>query len=210
MMWSFPRGAERYERYLTFRGVPDREVARWKDALLRFVKKLTLRYGRPLLLKSPPHTGRVRLLLDLFPEARFVHVHRHPFEVFRSTRHLNDVLTRSLQFQRPDPSDADEAVIRRYRAMHDAYFDESGLIPEGRLYELPFDDLERDPVGQVRGVYEALGLPGFGAALPRLERYVEGLAGYRKNTYPELPASLRQRLAASWSRSFEEWGYAAG
>jgi omega-hydroxy-beta-dihydromenaquinone-9 sulfotransferase len=209
MMWSFPRATARYERYLTFRGVPEDELNRWKSAFLRFLKKLTLRYDRPLLLKSPPHTARVKILLDLFPDARFVHVHRDPYTVFRSTRHLNDVLTGSLQFQPPDPADRDEAVIRRYRLMHDAYFDERGLIPEGRLHELAFEDLERDPVGQMRGVYESLGLPGFDEVLPRLEEQVDRMADYRKNTYADLSADLKDRLRISWRRSFEAWGYPA-
>jgi hypothetical protein len=207
MMWAFPRGAGRYERFLTFRGVPEEEIARWKGAFLRFLKKLTIRHGRPLLLKSPPHTGRVRLLLEMFPGAKFVHVHRDPYTVFRSTRHLNDVLTGSLQFQTPDDDDRDGAVLRRYRQMHDAYFDERGLVPDGQLHELAFEDLERDPVGQLRAAYEALGLGGFGEVLPRLEDHVAGLADYRKNTYPELPPEIKTRIRNEWRRAFEAWDY---
>ena len=90
--------------------MPEAEVERWKAAFVRFLKKLTLEHDRPMLLKSPPHTGRIKLLLELFPDARFVHIRRNPYTVFQSTRHLNEVLTRSLQFQRPDPADLDEAV----------------------------------------------------------------------------------------------------
>ena len=208
MAWAFPRNAARYERYLTFRDAPEADLARWKAEFVRFLKKLSYRYDRPLLLKSPPHTARVRLLLDLFPDARFVHVHRDPFAVFPSTRHLNDVLTRSLRFQPPDPSDdPDEVVIRRYRMMHDAYFEGRASVPPGRLVEIAFDDLESDPVRQIRDVYDALGLQGFDDVLPRLESYVEGLAGYRKNAYEPLPAGLKTRLRRAWARSFEEWGY---
>ncbi|MCA1686624.1 MAG: sulfotransferase, partial [Planctomycetia bacterium] len=153
---------------------------------------------------------RVRLLTEMFPEARFIHVHRDPYTVFRSTRHLNDVLTRTLQFQTPGAADLDGAVIRRYRQIHDAYFDERGLIPEGHLHELAFGDLERDPVGQIRNAYEALGLGGFGDVLPRLEDHVAGLADYRKNTYPDLPADLKSRIRSEWRRSFEAWDYPTG
>src|SRR5207237_7499919 len=66
--WVFPRRASHYDPYLTFRGVADREVDQWKEALVLFLKKLTWNYGRPLLLKSPPHTCRIRLLLGLFPD----------------------------------------------------------------------------------------------------------------------------------------------
>ena len=53
MAWYFPRGGAAYESYLTFRGVPDEEVFRWKAALTLFLKKVTLRNGLPLVLKSP-------------------------------------------------------------------------------------------------------------------------------------------------------------
>ena len=75
LMWCFPKNERRYEQYLTFEGVPEADLSRWKAAFVRFVKKLALRHGlnaespspRSLVLKSPPHTARIRLLLDLFP-----------------------------------------------------------------------------------------------------------------------------------------------
>src|SRR5262245_18882983 len=73
-MFSFPRRADHYDRYLSFRDVPEAEVEEWKAALLWYARKLTLKHGRPLLLKSPGHTARIRLLIDLFPNARFIHV----------------------------------------------------------------------------------------------------------------------------------------
>jgi hypothetical protein len=208
LLWSFPRSTAFYERFLTFRGVPEGDVQRWKAAFVLLLKKLTLRNDRPMLLKSPPHTGRIKLLLELFPAARFLHIHRDPYTVFQSTRHLNEVLTRSLQFQKPDPADADAAVIRRYRLLYDAYFEERPLIPAGQFHELSFEGLERDPIGSIECSYDALGLSGFASLLPRLEAYVSTLAGYRKNKYPALPAGLRDEIRCHWRRSFEEWGYA--
>ncbi len=84
LSWSFPRRSEHYDRYLTLRSVPDGELAQWKAGLKYFLQKLTWKYRRPLVLKSPSHTCRIRLLLELFPDARFVHVHRNPYVVFLS------------------------------------------------------------------------------------------------------------------------------
>jgi omega-hydroxy-beta-dihydromenaquinone-9 sulfotransferase len=207
MAWAFPQNQEHYERFLTFRDASAVDVARWKDELVMFLKKLTLRHDRPMLLKSPPHTCRIKLLLELFPEARFLHISRNPYTVFQSTKHLNRALTQSLRFQRPGADDPDEAVLRRYQLMYDAYFEERDLIPADRLYELAFEDLENDPVGQIRGAYEQLGLADFDAVLPRLEEYVGSLANYRKNEYPNLPLSLRRRIRTSWAKSFDEWDY---
>lgn len=207
MAWAFPRGHEHYERYLTFRGVADEDVSRWKESLVGFLKKLAWKYDRPALLKSPPHTCRIRLLLELFPDARFVHIRRNPYTVFQSTRHLVGVFTRSLQFQRPRPGELDASVIRSYRVMHDAFFDERHLIPNDRFHEVAFEDLEHNAVGEIRTLYEALGISGFESVLPHLDEYLGTLSDYRKNEYPELSGSIRRQLEKSWGRCFEEWGY---
>ena len=60
------------------------------------------------------------------------------------------------------------------------FFEERGLIPKGRFHEIGFEALEADPIGQVRGVYEALALPEFRQAEPALRRYVESLSGYKR------------------------------
>ena len=70
-------------------------------SLVRFLAKLSTDYNRPLVLKSPPHTGRIRLLLELFPDARFVHIRRDPYTVFRSTRHMYATTMRFWQLQVP-------------------------------------------------------------------------------------------------------------
>src|SRR5207244_11455218 len=67
---AFPRQAEFHRRHLTLRGLSDAERAEWNAALLLLVQKLSYKYGRPLVLKSPGHTGRIRTLLELFPDAR--------------------------------------------------------------------------------------------------------------------------------------------
>lgn len=204
---SFPRRDEYYARYLTFRDAPSHEVEAWKAALLLFLRKLTFKYRKPLVLKSPPHTARIRLLLGMFPGARFVHIHRHPIDVFQSFRHYFDTAGWHTYLQRPDVDAIDDRIIRRYTVLHDAYFEERSLIPKGQFHELRFSDLERDPVGQVRQTYEALGLDGFDRLAPKLEREVAALAGYRRNTFPPLDPLVRDRVARAWQRSFTEWGY---
>jgi omega-hydroxy-beta-dihydromenaquinone-9 sulfotransferase len=202
----FPQATEHYDRYLTFRGVPEEEVARWQKALMLFYKKMTWKFGQPLVLKSPPHTGRIRLLLEMFPDARFVHIHRDPYAVFRSTR--GTIRTdKTLCLQASGSADFDARIIRRYRIMYDSLFEERHLIPEGRFHELSFEELERDPVGVVRRIYKHLDIPGFEEFEPSLKRYVGFVSGYRKNEFPELPTGLREKIAHAWERSFEEWGY---
>jgi hypothetical protein len=207
MAWAFPRRAGHYGRYLTLRDAPADDVAEWKSALAWLVRKLSFKHGKPLILKSPGHTCRIRLLLELFPEARFLHIHRNPYDVFRSTQHWVRAGSPVWALQREDFRDLAERTLRQYREVYDAFFDERGLIPKGHFHEIGFEALEADPIGQVRGAYEALSLPDFRQVEPTLRRYVGSLSGYKKNTLPELPPGLRERIAGEWRRCFQEWGY---
>lgn len=207
LSWVFPRRAEEYDRYLTFRGVSVAEVAHWKQSLLRFLQKLTRKHDRPIVLKSPPHTARIRLLLELFPDARFVHICRDPYTVFRSTRHMYETTMKYWRLQSSSFDNLDDRIIAVYRTMYDVYFDERSAIPTGQHCELAYEALESDPLGQVAVVYKTLGLDGFDSVRPRHEHYLQSIAGYRKNRHPALPDALRERLAREWQRSFEEWGY---
>jgi hypothetical protein len=202
----FPRRATHYDHYATFRGVPTAEVRMWQDRLLWFARKLTVKCPKPLVLKSPLHTGRIRMLLEIFPEARFVHIHRNPYEVFQSARHTLLQVLRLFALQRTR-LDIDDQTIRYYRWVVDSFCDEKVLIPQDRFHEMRFEDLERDPIGQMRRVYEALGLPEFGHVEQAMARYVDSLAGYRKNAYPPLAPELRARIGREWRRSFDCWGY---
>ncbi len=207
LAWIFPRRYEHYRRYLTFRGVPEAEVDQWKQGLRTFARKLTIKYARPLVLKSPPHTCRIRLILDVFPDARFVHIHRDPYAVFKSTRRMIEVAGSLMKLQGLDAATLDERVLDRYVEMYDAFFAETSLIPHGRFHEMGYEDLDRDPVGELRRLYDALALPGFDAFEPRLQAYVATLGGYEKNVHRALPDALRGQVRERWQRSIEAWGY---
>lgn len=209
MGWAFPRRAHFYDRYLTLRELSVDELSEWKAALSGFMQKLAFRYGKPIVLKSPAHTCRIKVLLELFPEARFVHIRRNPFDVIPSTWHLIKVASPVWALQRLDSRNLEESIIRQYKEVYDAFFAERALIPEGHLHELHFEALEKDPMGQLRNLYEALSLPDFSHVEPTLRRYLTSLAGYKKNAFPELSPDMRQRIATECRRCFEEWGYAS-
>jgi hypothetical protein len=203
----FSRRADYYDRFLTFRDAAPRDVEVWKSALRGFFQKLTLKYGRPLIVKSPSHTGRIKLLLEMFPGAKFVHIHRDPYRVFQSFVHTYETGLPFGRLQRTDRLDWTARLIRQYRELYAAFFEERGLIGEGHFHEIGFEDLERDPVGEMRALYEKLGLPEFAKVESRLRGYLDSQAGYRKNTFGELEPDVRRRIAGEWKRCFEEWGY---
>ena len=209
--FAFPDRADHYDRYLTFRDASSQEVERWQSALLTFARKLTWKYKRPLVLKSPGHTCRIRLILETFPDARFVHVHRNPYVVYQSMMRLMAAVWGIYCYQRPpEPAAVHARIIRQYRAMYEAFFKERDLIPPGRYCEVGFEELERDPLGEMARIYDQLRLPDFAVVRSDMEQYVRSLAGYQKNVYPDLPVEVESEVSQEWRRCFEEWGYPVG
>lgn len=206
----FPKRLDHYDRYMTFRDASDEEVARWKSSLLKFLKKLTYKYRRPLILKSPPHTCRIRLLLEMFPDAKFVHIHRNPIDVFQSTQQQTRVMLRWYELQRFPTGHLDDWIVRRYREMYEVFFEERSSILGGNYHEVSFEELELDPIATMQAVYDGLHLPDFNHVKPQLRSYLASLGGYHKNVFAALPDGARARIAANWQRSFAEWGYSTG
>jgi hypothetical protein len=205
---SFPRSEAHYHRYLTFRDVPEAERTRWKDAFRWFLKKLTYKYeGRALLLKSPPHTARIRLLLEMFPDAKFIHIHRQPEEVFVSFRHYYDTAMWHTYLQVPDRGGIDDEIIHRYRDVFEAFFADKELIPQGNFHEVSFADVESDPLSVTDGIYDALGIPGKEAARGKIAAYVATLADYEKNRFTPLDEAVKERLRGAWAEYYQRWGY---
>ena len=87
---------------------------------------------------------------------------------------------RLTQFQKSDGVDLELRTLRTCQQMYDSFFKQRRLIPAGRFHELSFSNLEQDPVGQVRQIYEALGLPDFAQAEAGLKAYLDSTAGYPK------------------------------
>jgi hypothetical protein len=206
MGWCFPGDGAWYDRYLTFRGVPAEEVDRWGAALTTFLKKLTLRHGRPLVLKSPPHTARIRLLLELFPDARFVHIVRDPYVVYPSSIHLLKSLSRVHSLQRPTFEGLDERVLSTYVDLYRKVDEGRELVEPSRFYELRYEDLIADPEGQLRRLYEHLGLGEFDRYLPKLRQYLADHVDYRTNRY-ELTPQQRAAVDENWGDVIDRYGY---
>lgn len=205
---SFPRLEHKFEKYLTFENAEPDARERFKIALAWFIRKLTLKYDKPIIIKSPSHTARIKLLLEIYPDARFVHIHRNPYEVFLSSQKYHDSASWFTYLQRPDRSLIDSEILRRYVTLFDGFFAGRDLIPAGQFHEMSFVDLEANPRLEIAKTYAALNMDGFSRAESRLGRYIASLDSYKKNEHPRLPEALRQRVASEWSRSFDTWGYA--
>lgn len=198
-LFLFPKEGTHHLEALDPGGFPEPERRAWLAAMDRLLALLGRGEAKWAVLKSPTHSFRVPFLLRHFPEARFIHIHRDPLSVFLSTRHtwLANAQVYGLD-PRNSQQDFDELVLachRRYRAGLDQARTEAG---GQRWVDLDYEQLRADPVGTLRGIYQAFGWEGFEAMLPRIAAYQEARSGWRTHgfeTTAKEAEALRIRLS---------------
>jgi hypothetical protein len=203
---AFPNRPPQFSEYLDLEGLSPGALRRWKVAFARFLRQLTYQNSKRLVLKSPPHSCRIKVLLEMFPDARFVHIVRDPLVVFPSTLNLWQALYQAHGLQKPTFAGLEEYVLRTFLHLYERLEKGRQLIPAARYHELRYEDLVADPIGQMRRLYERLDLGGFDRVLPRLHEFTTGMAGYETNRY-ELPAETRMVIRQRWGEVIERYGY---
>jgi omega-hydroxy-beta-dihydromenaquinone-9 sulfotransferase len=205
---AFPNHPPQYQQYLTLDGLSPHDVDHWKRGLMRFLSHVS--YQAPekrIILKSPPHTGRVKALLEMFPKARFVHIVRDPYTVFASTTNLWKTLYTKHGLQTPRFEGLDEYVLQTFERMYDQFERDRALLSADQFCEIRYEDLVRDPEMGVRRVYEQLDLGELDKFLPALRSYLASMDGYQTNRYTQLTSDQRDQVAQRWGRFFRQYGY---
>jgi hypothetical protein len=69
-----------------------------------------------------------------------------------------------------------------------------------------YEDLVKDPVGQMKALYDQLELGEFDKVRPRLEAYAAEHAGYETNRYTLAP-ERRDEITRRWGKVIRQYGY---
>ena len=172
-----------------------------------FFKALTYRSSKQLVLKSPPHTARIRLLLELFPNAKFIHISRHPYKVVPSTLRLWAINDRVHGFHPPGYGDQQlmQHVAETQSAMYEAYFRDRSLLADDQLVEISFESLIADPQQTIEKVYGQLQLEGVKGVVESTRDYFEQRRGHRQNKHSS--DHLRQQIDVDWAEYMQRFGY---
>ncbi len=205
----FPRAfAANFDRGVFFDSCTEDEIRRWAETFAYFSRKVWLAGGRRrLLVKNPVYTARIRAIREIWPDAKFVHCVRNPFEVFFSMRNFYDRLLPAFALQPHDALSVDRIVLDGYRRIMDRFIDERSEIPDGNFFELRYERLSERPMEEVAALYETLGLDGFADAEPDFRAYLDGVRDYRRNRY-DYPEEDLAAVQAAWGRYIERWDYA--
>lgn len=208
LFWSFPQNARKYfDRYAVFEDASAAVIEGWKEQYVDVLKRATLNMkGRRLVIKNPVNTGRIPVLLELFPQAKFIFLHRNPYDVFLSTRNLYKKTLPYSQLQEISDEEIDANILSFYEGLLRHYLRDRAMVPKRNLIEISYDDLDETPMMVMRKIYRRLNFWPFTRVRSRLRRYLDSLAGYKKNRY-EISAEDVKKVNEHWRFAFDEWGY---
>jgi hypothetical protein len=204
---AFPRLAStRTRNWHLGAGQSSRQKA-WERTFRWLFQALTLvNRGQRLVLKSPPHSARIPTLLKLFPDARFIHLVRDPYAVYSSTLHLWRTLFAAHGLQESSWKGLDEHVLGTFAHLHQAFEETRGLIPQGRLHELRYEELVGDPIACLESAYRSLELGELNPALNSMKEYLLSVRGYEPSSHM-LTVEEYRAINAGWEPFFKQYGY---
>lgn len=204
---AFPNHPPQDQEALDLEGLTPRKRRRWKEIFLTFLRELTFHDPRRLVLKSPTHSFRIPVLLEMFPDARFVHIVRNPYTIYHSTINLWKTLYQTHGMQVPSFRGLNEQVLETFTRLYDRLEKGRQLVSDNRWHELRYEELIADPEGEMRRLYEGLDLEGFDHLLPPLRRYLAEQAGYKTNRYPDLTPQEVETITQRWGEVIQRYGY---
>ena len=206
--WYFPRKWDYYFRkYVLFDGIGEKEKNKWRNAYIRLLKKIAYKHdGKSILLKSPVNTGRIKELLEIFPDAKFLHIYRNPYRVYLSTWKLYRKILPIFSFQHIDMEELDRNIITFYRETYKKYLKERHLIPDGNLVEISYETFYTDPMYNLEVIYDELGIDGFKDSEPYFRKFVEKYRNYTPDKYT-IDEATREKVYEEWKFAFDAFGY---
>src|SRR5262249_49010850 len=139
-------------------------------------------------LKMPSHAVHIEALLAAFPDVRIAWPHRGPFKATASLINMNQP-SRGQLVSEPDLTGVVPALLQQVQAHVDRPLRVRRRIGDDRFFDLHYAALMRDPVGQMRTLYEWAGddlTPAVEQAMLRwLERNPPDRFGVRSYTLGE-------------------------
>lgn len=204
--WYFPQQMrEIFRRSVLLQGLSATEQSQWRKSYCKILKKATLfSGGKRLVIKNPSNTARISELLELFPDAKFIHIYRNPYDVYASTMKFYRKLVPNYALQTFDSDEFEETIFVFYQQLMQRFFNTVNLIPKDNFVEIRYEDFENAELPYLEHIYNRLGLPEFNRARDKFQAYVDAQADYQKNEY-SLDEVTRARVYDRWQEEIGHW-----
>ena len=205
----FPKNIEKYYTlYSFFENVDGKVINKWKNVYRFFLQKLTYTSGgKRILSKSIVNSCRIKLLLDVFPDAKFIFIYRNPYKVFLSSKKLyKKFIFPNMTFQDISDDRLEDVILKIAGKGFMKYFEEKKLVKEGNLIEIQFEDFVKHPLDKLKDIYTTLSLGDFETVKPQFLELIKDYENYQADKY-DIPEEVRERVYNELEFVFKQYGY---
>ena len=205
----FPQNKTYFDKYNIFENTKENEKKAWKKVYHKMLCQIALFHGKDkkLLLKNPHNTARIKVLLELYPKAKFIFIHRNPYDVYQSNIHLYNKTIKSQFLQEFTDSEIKERVLYCYEKTLKKYIQDRNEIPKENHIEISYDELSNEPLKSINKIYSHLKIGDFKQVEPNIIEYLSTVKNYKKNKFSTLSKQEITDINKRWDFSFKEWSY---
>jgi omega-hydroxy-beta-dihydromenaquinone-9 sulfotransferase len=180
----------------------------WKREYLKTIKYVTFKNnGKQLVLKSPPNTERISMLLEMFPQAKFIFIYRNPVHLYYSIRNMwKKTILKYYSVQQISEADLDEIILGHFNYLIEQYEKDKKHIPEGNLIEIAYEELKADSFSVMQKIYLKINLPEFELSVDNLRLQLEKEKDYQNFQYQPDNITFK-KIKERWKKYILLWNY---
>ncbi len=181
----FPKDFEKfYEKELFMRNLSPEKIEAWKSEYQKMIKKAMINLsGNRFISKSPSNMARIRLILEMFPDAKFIFIYRDPYKSVESFyRFFHEVLV-AVQVQDSGNILSRSRLTGLYSDMIRQYQVEKHYIKPENLIEIKFEEFSKKPLEGLKDIFTQFRLQNYQEAEPYFKSYLEEVSEFRQTSY---------------------------
>jgi hypothetical protein len=200
-LFIFPEDFEKIiEKELLPETLTTEELERWKECYRGMTKKAMLNTGGTRFVsKNPINMVRMKLLKEMYPDAKFIFIYRNPYQVVESFYRFFLSIFPGIQLQSVPASFNRERMVQFYTFMMDIYFADRAAIPPEDLIEIRMEEFMEE-------IYSKFNLGPFEKARENCAKHLQERGGNNHHAY-EIPDETYLLVDRYASGIIERLGY---
>jgi hypothetical protein len=178
----------------------------WGRNLVNYFSKLHFLTGKRIVSKNPFNSMRIPELIRFFPDAKFIHIYRHPFAVIPSTIHMWDIVQRQNGLNKKIKKPTIEEVTLVFDKILTKIRQDLSSLPREKYVEIKFEDFEANPFFSLQCLYKSLDLEFSEAFVHNIHSGLAELQDYQKNVF-HLSFSEKEFIITRLQHHLDYYGY---
>ncbi len=208
LIW--PKKFDYFSRFLTFDDCTSCDILRWEKLYHRALQKVTFsRGGKQLVLKNPPNAFKIKYLIKMYPNAKFIFTYRNPYTLYTSMYKfwLKTCEIFGLQDFKEDYDKIRDGYVRLFIESLEKLKETKHLIPPENYIEIKYEDFVDNPIPFMKEIYEKFNLEGYNEVEPKfIEHYENQKKGYVANKW-DINDEVISEVNKHWNVYREKYGY---